>query len=183
MRLAIFAFHGQGELTVELVVDIRRERQLALTQTQARSARPRLTYQRKPGALIVDRILRMIFIEPVENERYGRIEGICRSTRRGGIGCGHRDTWRIGLRGFHLLKFALRRLCGSQGISRLLLQGLGVRLKRMNTFGERRDLGFGGRLGGLGSGKQDQGKGERKWNGAHGDSVTCESMIRVGSDH
>ena len=176
MGLTVLVLHGHGQLPIELVVDVRRERKLALTELQAALARAAFADQRKTRALVVDWIPRVIFVKAVENDGNGRIEGIRRCA--GGAGrtdCADRRDCSVLLGGFHLLQLGLRRLGSGQGIGGLLLQGLGIGLESANALGQGGNLRIYWGFGGVDRSGQGQGQCNRNREGAHRDSITGET--------
>ena len=73
----------EGEIAVELVVDVRRQRELGFGDAEAALRRRDVAARRKPGDRILIRILRQIRVDPLQHGRDGRVE-----SRDSGGGCG-----------------------------------------------------------------------------------------------
>ncbi len=179
MRFAIFAFQSQGELAVELVVDVRRKGNLALAEQEAIRARPAFTDQRKAGTPVIERILGMVDVEAIEDQGNGRIEGVGRRIRgRCRRFVAARNDDRILPGGFHLLQFGLRSLGRGQCLCGLLLQGLRIGLQGANALGQGGNPWISPGFGRLGRAQQSQGKNQGKRLGSHRNSVTAEGGVR-----
>jgi hypothetical protein len=179
MRFAIFAFQRQGQLAVELVVDVRRKGNLALAEQEAIRARPAFTDQRKAGTPVIEWILGVVDVEAIEDQGDGRIEGVGRRIHgrcRRFVAAVNDD--RILARGFHLLQFGLRGLGRGECLCGLLLQGLRIGLEGANALGKRGNLWISLGSGGLGRARQSQGKNQGKRKGSHRNSVTAERGVR-----
>jgi hypothetical protein len=163
---AVVLLEAGHDLAVELVVDVRRERELRFAERKALLARAALAHDREPGAHVVvgvERVVRVGAVEDHADRGVERVVGCAAAGSRNGRGGGHRGDRRLPLRRLEGLELRLCRLRRGQGGVRLRPQLLRLGLERLQPLRQLLVALIGG-----GIGRQGRRKGSREQRDGEG---------------